>query len=109
MKETSAQVQVTDTFKPYPEYCLDPLEITAIGLYLGPQKMDKARLKAQERGLREFCIVGNASVRVQCFPPLDMRPPEPWLHEFVKPKYLAEAKKYVTEEVAREVAGQRFK
>lgn len=96
-KPRSAQVQVRDTFKPLPEYSLDPLEITAIGLMLGAHKMDKARLAAKERGLREFAIIGNASVRVELRPQADMRPPEGWLHEFVKPRYLAQAREIVSE------------
>lgn len=96
-KPRSAQVQVKDTFKPLPEYCIDPLEVTAIGLMLGAHKMDKARLAAKERGLREFAVIGNASIRVELKPQADMRPPEGWLHEFVKPKYLAQAKGIVRE------------
>lgn len=97
-RATSAQVQVRDPFRPLPEYCIDPLEMTAIGLKLGPLKLDAARLAAQERGLREFAIVGDCSIRVQLRPPADMRPPEPWLHEWVKPKYLAQALAIVREE-----------
>jgi hypothetical protein len=97
-KPRSAQAQVRDTFKPLPEYVLDPLEITAVGLKLGAHRMDKARLAAKERGLREFAIVGNASVRVNLRPPADMRPPEGWLHEFVRPAYMAQARLILAEE-----------
>ncbi len=98
VKRTSAQVQVADNFRPLPEYYVDPLEMTAIGLLLGEKKMDKARLAARERAIGEFAIVGNASIRVKLRPPADMRPPEPWLHEWVKPKWLAKAREYVTED-----------
>ena len=95
VRKTSAQIQVADSFRPMPEYYVDPLELTAIGLKLGEIEFGKARLRAQERGLREMAIIGNASIRVALRPPADMRPPEGWLHEFVKPKYLARAKEYV--------------
>jgi hypothetical protein len=97
-KPRSAQAQVRDPFKALPEYVVDPLEVTAIGLKLGAHRMDKARRAAKERGLREFAIVGNASVRVSLRPPADMRPPEPWLHEFVLPRYLAQAQAIMREE-----------
>ena len=94
----SAQVQVRDTFRALPEYVLDPLEITAVGLKLGEIEMEKAILRAKSRGLREFAIIGDCSIRVALRPPADMRPPEPWLHEFVKPKYLARAKEYIKDD-----------
>ena len=98
VRRTSAQVQVADFFKALPDYYLDPLEITAVGLKLGEHEMEKCILRAKERGVREFAIIGDCSIRVTLRPPQDMRPPEGWLHEFVKPKYLARAKSYVTDD-----------
>lgn len=97
VRRTSATVQMRDTFRALPEYYLDPLEITAVGLKLGEDKMEKCILAAKDRGLREFAIIGDCSIRVTLRPPVDMRPPEPWMHEFVKTKYLARAKSLVTD------------
>lgn len=94
---TSVQVQVKDRFRALPEYCVDPLEITAIGLKLGQSKMEKARAWARERAMGEFAIIGDSGVHVALRPPFDSRPPEPWLHEFVQPVYLAQARGIVTD------------
>ena len=94
----SAQIQVKDNFRPMSEYCVDPLTMVAIGLKLGDAKMEKARLLAQERMLGEFAAgIGNAGLTVALRPSADSLPPEEWLHEFVKPKYLHLAKVYVTD------------
>lgn len=95
MSRASPNILIKDPFRPLPEYCIDPLEYVAIGLKLGQDKMEKARLWAQERALGERAIIGDSSIRVELHPVPDSRPPEPWLHEFVKPKYLAQARKYV--------------
>lgn len=97
VRKTSGQVQTRDPFRPLPEYALDPLEVTAVGLKLGADKWTKCRMAAKERGLREYAIVGDASIRVILRPPADMRPPDGWLHEFIKPRYLAQAKQIVTQ------------
>jgi hypothetical protein len=89
------RVIIADPFRPLPEYCIDPLEYVAIGLKLGQDKLEKAKLWALERALGEKAIIGDCSIRVELRPPADARPPEPWLHEFVKPKYLAQAKRYL--------------
>lgn len=98
VRRTSAQVQVKDDFRALPEYCVDPLTITAIGLKLGEQRMQECILAAKRRGIREFAIIGDTSIRVMLRPPPDAWPPEPWMHEWVKPKYLAQAKAIISEE-----------
>jgi hypothetical protein len=104
-----AMINVGDySFRPLTEVYVDPLEIVAIGLKLGQKEMDKCIARAKARGVREYAIIGNHSVRVSLHPPSDMRPDQGWLHEFVKPKYLARAREYVLDSmpqavVAREV------
>jgi hypothetical protein len=89
----SRQVQVKDNFRPMSEYCVDPLTIVAIGLKIGEAKMEKARLLAKERGMGEFAAgIGNAGLHVSLRVPPDAWPPEEWMHEFVKPKYLHQAR-----------------
>lgn len=98
MRRTSAQVQVRDPFRPLPEYCVDPLTIMAIGLKIGQDKMDKARLLAKERGLGEFAAdIGGIALHVDLHPPIDSWPPEPWLHEFVTEKHYFQAKMMVSD------------
>lgn len=96
-RRTSAQVQVKDEFRPLTEYCLEPLEVVALGLSLGSDKMDKARLLAKERGIGEFCCFGDWAIYTALRPPEDMRPPEPWTHEFLKPKFMHQARMIVTD------------
>lgn len=90
-------IVIKDTFRPMPEYCVDPLTITAIGLKLGEAAMDKAVLKAKERGLREFAVIGDCGIHVALRVPPEAWPPEPWMHEFVKPKYLAQARSIIND------------
>ena len=97
MKGTSGTVQVKDKFRALPEYCVEPLEIVAIGLKLGMAKFDRCRELAQERGVGEFAVIGNCGIQVMLNAPEDSRPPEGWLHEFVKIKYLAQARIMVTD------------
>lgn len=98
VRRTSAQVQVKDDFRALPEYCVDPLTITAIGLLLGEAKMTKCIAAAKARGLREFAIIGDVGLHVALRPAPGSEPPEPWLHEFVKPKYLAQAQQILSED-----------
>lgn len=94
------------SFRPLTEVYVDPLEIVAIGLKLGQKAMDKAILAAKLRGIREYAIIGNHSVRVSLHPPADMRPDPGWLHEFVKPKYLARARDYVLDAMPQAVVAK---
>lgn len=97
---TSAQVQIRDPFRPLPSYCVDPLTITAVGLMLGEAKMDKARKWAKDRAIGEFAVIGDAGIRIELHPAKDSWPPEPWLHEFVKPKYMHKAHQIISDENA---------
>lgn len=96
-RRATPQVQVRDFYVPLPEYCLDPLEITAIGLMVGESRFEKFRLRAKERGTGEFAIIGDSAIHVSLHPPKDMRPPEGWIHEWVKAKFMHQAKEVVQE------------
>jgi len=99
-------IVVKDTFRPLSEYAVDPLTWTAIALHVsdGGQKMhrwDQCIAEAKVRAIGEKAVVGEAGLRVMLRPPADAWPPEAWLREFVKPKWLLLAKQVVTEDYGK--------